>query len=124
MFWVTRDADAERYLYTAEGQSQTTEKDREFARRLDVALTTEVRRVDSGAALLDLRSVRKGERLLVFATIRARSLFGPKSVCRLERSLRRSIDPKTDLIVRSTVGDDASRERYLDFEQAGLVEVG
>jgi hypothetical protein len=119
---LTRDADAERYLYAPEGHPPPTEAEREFSRRLEKNLAAQLRSQDRSAALVEHRFFQKGDRLLVLATVRARAVLAPRHVSRLEKGLRRDLDPTTDLVVRSTVGADVSPGGYLSsFDEAQVL---
>ncbi|MBI5446037.1 MAG: DUF389 domain-containing protein [Deltaproteobacteria bacterium] len=119
---LTRDADAERYLYVPAGEPPPNEEERELGRRLQDALTAQLRRHDRSATLVEHRFVRKDDRLLLLATVRVRTVLTPRQVSLVEKGLRRGVDPTIDLVVRSTVGADATRGGYLaSFDESLLV---
>lgn len=114
---LTRDADAERYLYDTVGSPRPAPEERERSRRLERALASEVRRAGSGAALVELRVTPDGERTRVAATVRGPSVVGPRQVEQWQGALRRAVDSRVDLVVRSVVGADAGPRGYVsDFD--------
>lgn len=109
---LTRDADATRYLYGAQETAPPTEAEKELASAIEGSLGTHLTRLGIGASLLEVRTQRKGARLLVSATVQARSLLSPARVRRLERTLRRAVAPNIDLVVKSSVGAEVSPRGY------------
>ncbi|MHC9538011.1 MAG: hypothetical protein AB9903_00680 [Vulcanimicrobiota bacterium] len=62
---------------------------------------------------MEKRYSRKGDRIVALAVIRTPANAGPALVKKIETNLRKTIDSKLDLIVRSQVGTDTSPSGYM-----------
>gem|GEM_PF-742147 len=111
---VARVADSERYLYEAKEDIPPLAGDElEFHKKLKNELAKDISVSIKGSTLMEMRYSRKDGRLIVLAVIRAPLNASPAHVKKIEANLRKVIDPKLDLIVRSQVGTDTSSSGYV-----------
>ncbi len=106
---LTRDADADRYLYEPVKEAPRL-SDRELRRRkrLEAALDNQLRLQVDGAYLAELQLEERGNRLFVLATARTPSQLQPRQVEILQETLRKYVHPRIDLVVRSLLGTDTT----------------
>lgn len=119
---LTRDADADRYLYEPEKESRPLSgDDLALHRRLEGALKRHLGRHVEGALLSEFRFARRGERVLVLAVVRTPRVVVPAQTREIEAAFRQHIHPGIDLIVRSVVGAETASTGYLTgFDEAKL----
>jgi uncharacterized hydrophobic protein (TIGR00271 family) len=111
---VTRVADSERYLYEVKSSSAPLSgKALEFHSKLQKALVKNVSAMITGASLDELHYIRKDDRLIVLVVLRTPVNTSPAVVKKIEARLRKAVDPKLDLVVRSNVGTDTSSSGYV-----------
>lgn len=110
---LTRDADAERYLYEATPQApQLSPEASRLRERLEAALGRQLAVQIPGASLSELRIDRDGDRLALLAVARTPRNFEPAQVARVRDALRKYVDPRVGLVVRSVVGTDTAADGY------------
>lgn len=120
---LTRDADAQQFLYAPKEEPEPlTGPDLALRRRLQGALERQIAARVPGAGLAEFRFAhRPGGRLLVLAVARTPRQFQPADAEAIERLLRDYVDPKTDLVLRSIVGVDAASSGFLtSFDESKL----
>ena len=111
---ITRDADATRYLYAdAAGSGQLEGEALVFHRQLEKALTENLKTIQPAANLLEFNYTRRADVLLIVARVRTPAVLGPDEVKLMEQALQNNFDPQATLVVRSTLGADATSEWYL-----------
>ncbi|MBI3946464.1 MAG: TIGR00341 family protein [Armatimonadetes bacterium] len=117
---LTRDADAQRYLYEVKEEPEALAgEDLKLHLRLQDALRRQLAEAVAGAVLLEFRYARRDPHLLVRAVARTPRVLLPAQVKVIEASFRRHIDPAITLVIRSTVGADVAAVGYLsDFDEA------
>lgn len=121
---LTRDADANRYLYEEDKGEEPLEGDAlEFHNLLQNALAAQLHQYEPAARVLELYYGDKGEELMVVASIRSPYTLGPDDVRVLESGLRDTVDERIMLLVRSTVGADASADYFLAGYDENLARV-
>jgi TIGR00341 family protein len=121
---LTRDADAQQFLYEPREEARPlSESEAALRRRLEGALRRQAAAEVFGATLSELRFREDGGRLLVLAVVRTPESFRPGQVRRIQAALRQHVHPGIQLIVRSTVAADATAESILSgFDDAKLAE--
>ncbi len=120
---LTRDADAQRFIYEPEKEEPKplTGEALKLRRRLGAALKNQLKQLAEGASLIEFRYAPRGGRLLLFAVARTPRQIESAQVKRMEEALRRHVQPNVDLIVRSVVGTDAAASGYLSsFDETKL----
>lgn len=118
---ITRDADAQQYLYQPQVAPKLSGDALRFHQRLESALTSQLRRKVPGASLKEFRYVRQHSRLILFAVVRAPRSVEPEQVRKIEAEIRWYIDPLTDVIIRSEVGADTGSAGYFpNYDESQL----
>ena len=119
---LTRDADAQRYLYEPEEEPKVLVGTAlKVHVRLEEALSNQLALAIPGARLLEFRYTQQDERLPVLAVVRAPRTFEPEQVLAIEAQLRRHVDARIDLVVRSQVGADTGPLGYVgDLDEETL----
>lgn len=106
---LTRDADADRYLYEPVKETpRLSERELRRRRRLQSALDNQLRLQIDGAYLAELQIEERGSRLFVLATARTPSQLQPRHVEAVQEALRKYVHPRIDLVVRSLLGTDTT----------------
>ena len=120
----THDADAQRFIYEAKPAPAPLEG-AELQRRIRVAraLQNQIALRIPAARLAEMRARPLDGRYLVLAIVRTPRQLTPPEVKIIEDNLRRFIEPRIALIVRSQVGTDASANGYRpDFDDSQLID--
>lgn len=126
---LTREADAERYLYEIPSKDNKvalplTGEALEFHKRIEASLRNQVGRIMTGASLTELRYARSTGQVRVLAIVRTPRNFTPEQVRTLEQAVQADVDPRIRLVVRSVVGTDSSAESYLPSLDESLFSQG
>jgi len=110
---ITRDADAERYIYEPQKVEPVLNPNRVILQaKLETLLRLSLQEDFTGAALNELK-YWETEPLLIQATIRAPHGLSPGEVSRLERNLDSKLGRDTRLVVRTMVEAWADREGFI-----------
>ncbi|MHB9133325.1 MAG: TIGR00341 family protein [Armatimonadota bacterium] len=111
---LTRDADAQQYLYQPK-RTATAPDPTEIRRRqwLEHAVRNQLRQQVPGAALQEFRYAYRGGRLKMFAIVRSLETVSSAQVRKMQGMLRWYVDPTTELVIRSMVGADAGADGYV-----------
>jgi hypothetical protein len=111
---LTRDADAQQYLYQPKSTA-TAPNPTEMRRRqwLEHAVRNQLRLQVPGAVLQEFRYRFLGGRLKMFAIVRSPDTVSSAQVRKMQGILRWYIDPTTELVIRSMVGADAGADGYI-----------
>ncbi len=111
---ITRDADAERFIDWDPAEREALgPEEADLHARIEESLRGELDRRLSGATLSETRCAERDGRLLVFAAVRAPTVCDARMVRLLENALRRDVEARVDLTVRSVVGADATSDGYI-----------
>ncbi|MDQ7826013.1 MAG: TIGR00341 family protein [Candidatus Eremiobacteraeota bacterium] len=111
---MTRNADSQRFLYEEKKEVKPLTGDAlAFYKRLQLEITKEIGRQVKGSMLIEVRYREKDKRLVVLASVKTPVNFRPLDVKIIEKGLRKSITPRLDLVIRSTVGTDTSSSGYV-----------
>jgi uncharacterized hydrophobic protein (TIGR00271 family) len=108
---LTQDADAKRYLHLPE-TPRPEPADEALRATIRGTLQRELARRIQGASLVEARVRQERDELVVEARVRAPSIPTAAQVSQLEQALL-SVDPRTRLVVRATVGAEVSRQGYV-----------
>lgn len=117
---LTRDADAERYLYDEPTvlkkeliSPALTGEALAFHQQLDDALKRHIARVVAGASLSEFRYARHDQQLHVLAVVRTPQNFTPEQIHMVQTALQDEISSQLNLVIRSVVGIDVDTRGYL-----------
>ncbi len=112
---LTRDADADRYLYQPEAVAPKPLTGEALAlhKRLERALTNQLTTRAPGAVLTEFRYRRHDGRLALLAVVQTPVALGAEQVAAMQTMLRRYVGPGVDLVVRWTMGADTGSEGYV-----------
>jgi len=111
---ISRVADAERFLYEEKTEAKPLTGDAlKFYQRLQGTLTHELNIQVRGSLLLELRYAKVEGRFAILAVVRTPVNFDSSKVKKIEQHLRKEINPRIDLIVRSVVGTDTSSSGFV-----------
>jgi uncharacterized hydrophobic protein (TIGR00271 family) len=112
---LTRDANTQRYLFNEDEELQEPLSGSafEFHEKLETSIINLLQEQEPAARLLEFYYGEKYDYLLVLLQIRAPYIIEPEQVADLENALQEQVDDRIKLIVRSTVGVDASADYYL-----------
>lgn len=120
---LTRDADASHYIYEDERwQKPLSGPELEFHNKLETLIKDQLYKQEPAAKLLEMYYGEKNEALLVLLQIRSPYTLRPGDVKTLENVLKRELDDRIQLIVRSTVGADVSSQYYLNGYDENLAK--
>lgn len=120
---LTRDADASHYIYEDERwQKPLSGPELEFHNKLETLIKDQLYKQEPAAKLLEMYYGEKNEALLVLLQIRSPYTLRPGDVKTLENVLKRELDDRIQLIVRSTVGADVSSRYYLNGYDENLAK--
>ncbi len=120
---LTRDADASHYIYEDERwQKPLSGPELEFHNKLETLIKDQLYKQEPAAKLLEMYYGKKNEALLVLLQIRSPYTLRPGDVKTLENVLKRELDDRIQLIVRSTVGADVSSQYYLNGYDENLAK--
>ncbi len=110
---LTRDADADHFLYQATREERgLTDAEAHLRGRLEEALGRLLPAAVAGTSLTELTIERTNGRLELLATVRAPRNLDPVHVLPIQATLRRYVDPRIELVVRSLVGTDSAADGY------------
>jgi len=111
---LSREADAERFLYEEKTEAKPlTGEALAFHQNLRKVLSRELERQVRGSQLLELRYAGADGRFAILAVARTPVNFEPAKVKKIEQALRKKINPRTDLMVRSVVGTDTTSSGFV-----------
>jgi uncharacterized hydrophobic protein (TIGR00271 family) len=113
---LTRDADAARYLYdTGEGSITDRLSDEELAlhKKLESVLKQAIKKIVKGGVLLDFQYTAADEMIEVLAVIQTPNNFSNRQVKLIQARLKKEVDNRVKLIVRSVVGTDMDENGFV-----------
>lgn len=111
---LTKDADANSYLY--ETESKINEPELELREKLEHGLKESIKNYALGSILLDFQYTEKDNQLVILAVIQTPQNFSKKQVELIQNQLK-LIEPKINkLIVRSIVGVDMDEHGFVFTE--------
>lgn len=114
---LTRDADAERYIYEPDTSPALT-PDAVFRQaKLETILRSELAERSGSAELVELRQ-RAGPPLMVIATLRAPASLGPGEVEALQERLIKRLGQPLRLVLHTQVESWADAQAYLRADEA------
>ncbi|MEN6348847.1 MAG: TIGR00341 family protein [Syntrophomonas sp.] len=120
---ITRDADANRFLYDEEAAGEKLSgEELTFHNNLEQTLKEELKTVEPAINLLEFNYGARDDILLIVAKIRTPVVFGPGQVIDVEKALQEKIDPRIKLIIRSELGADATSDWYLGEYDESLLD--
>jgi uncharacterized hydrophobic protein (TIGR00271 family) len=108
----TQIADDNRYLFEEELEPLSGE-DLEFHNKLEKAIKDQLYRQKPAGKLLDFHYGAKEDYLLVLMQVRTPEIMSPTDVRIMEQALQEQIDENIRVIIRCSVGVDASSDYYL-----------
>jgi hypothetical protein len=120
---LTRDADAQRFLYEPEKTKERPLTGEALRRhlRIQAALNNQVRAQVPGSSLAEFRYREKNGQLLLLAVVRTPRNFLPAEVRAIQEAFRQYVHPGTELVVRSQVGVETAAGGFLSgFDEAKL----
>lgn len=110
---ITRDADAERYIYTQQSEVPTPRPEHIFMQaKLETMLRTALKNGYEGFVLSEL-SFWEGDPLIVQMTARGPRALGPAEVKKLQTSIEKGAGGKVRLTLRTQVEALADQSGYL-----------
>ncbi len=109
---TTQIADDTRYLYEEENEPLSGEA-LEFHNKLEAAIKTQLYKQKPAGKLLEFYYGEKGDDLLVLLQVRTPDIMGPDDVKLMEQALQVQIDERIKVIIRCSLGVDASADYYL-----------
>lgn len=111
---LTRDADAEGYLYQPETDSQPPdETEKRRTAWMERAVRNQLAGLSPVIHLEELRYLPRGAAVVVYAVVRTPQVITPEQVAQMQQAIRRYVHPGTELIVRSVLGADTAAGGYL-----------
>ncbi|WP_054696909.1 TIGR00341 family protein [Syntrophomonas palmitatica] len=119
---LTRDADAQRYLFAKPSASEAlTGEALAFHQKLEGSIKISLKQVEPASQLLEYRYRENGDTIQALAIVRTPYTLRPDRVKLIERALNQQMDRKIELIVRSTIGADATSQWFLSEYEENLL---
>ncbi|MGQ9455410.1 MAG: TIGR00341 family protein [Armatimonadota bacterium] len=110
---IARDVDSSGLVYERAERRLVSHPEDTFCKRLKDALTNQLALVVPGALVKGVRWAKRKDSIPVLAVVRVPRVVTPVETTRIQKVLRRYIDPKIVLIVRSELGADTADVGYL-----------
>ncbi len=105
-------ADDQRYLYEEEIEP-LSEEAKKFHTKLEAAIKNQLYIQEPAGKLLDFYYGERGDDLLVLLQVRTPDIMEPDDVKMMEQALQKQIDERIKVIIRCSVGVDASTDYFL-----------
>ncbi|KUG03482.1 hypothetical protein ASZ90_019118 [hydrocarbon metagenome] len=118
---ISQTADDKRYLYQEEIEPLSGDA-LQFHNKLKAAIEDQLYIQQPAGKLLEFYYGEKGGDLLVLLQVRTPDIMGPDDVMLMEQALQNKIDERIKVIVRCSVGVDASADYYLKGYDENLVQ--
>lgn len=121
---ITRNADAQQFLKTATGYQPLLDTQIEMKRQLDAGLREQLARRFPAAVMTELQFYQQGDEIVALAVVRSPEIVSPDAVRVMEGNIESQLGRPLSLIVRSSVGGDATAEGYtiIDDNQVLLAD--
>lgn len=113
---LTRDADAIRYLYESQQGviAPLTDEKWVLHKTLEAALKQAIKRNVRGGLLLDFQESEIENTIEVLAVIQTPTNFSSKQVKLIQSELKKDVNDKVKLVVRSVVGTDMDENGFVE----------
>ena len=110
---ITRDADAQRYIYAKQDELPAHAPNHMFTQaKMEILLRAALEKKFAGFVLSEL-SFWEADPVVVHATVRGPRALGPEDASQLEKSLEKDLDNKVRLVLRTQVEALADPSGYL-----------
>ncbi|MGI6549335.1 MAG: TIGR00341 family protein [Syntrophomonadales bacterium] len=114
---ITRNADADQFLQTVFGYQPLLDAQVEMKNQVEVSLREQLQRRFPAAIMTELQFYQHADEIMVLSVVRSPELISPNAVREMEDEIENQMGRPLSLIVRSTVGGDATAEGYTYFNE-------
>lgn len=119
---ITRNADAEQFLQTSDGYQPLLDAQIEIKHRVEASLREQMQKRFPTAIISELQFYQQADEIMVLAVVRSPEMVSPGKVAAMEREIENQVGRPLNLIVRSTVGGDATADGYTYFDESQILK--